>query len=511
MRKKKNPVLLYIFWWLFVLCWVVILFFVSKWWDISINWIKNFFDKNNDSLSGIVFSWEDISTGYEAVLTEDDLSFLSWFLSDDIQFTAKDAEDLWNIREKIVILEQIYSQQRSQEVIQLLLDAYMLDNQYDKAKAFYNSLPDAIKSYLNNGLLFEIWINSFSQTTDTEYNWLKVLLEKYRQQGIFNEKKVLYYKIAFDLIDGNYLEAQNEMEGLIWTKYQDFVFAMQSAFNQYLSTKDIPDYYQDGLIAHQLMKQWFLAGAKRKAIRLVNQYPSYILPYQILANVDFVMWKWDSASRYFHQLLQLDPQEKSSYLYYLWICYYHLWDYSNAVLYLSQISDSKILLDSDRYLILSYIVLGESNRIFAWWQRLLWYPSVKASDFYSFYEEAFWKPYRHWKESFYLKQNVKLVQDYLSACLVSLKWDDLQVCTYWQLWLSAVQNSSLDEQMQLELTRLAKKYAKSELFQLLWDDALRKWDFEEATSSYMRALWLSTDIDEKNYLKQKILEINQLN
>jgi hypothetical protein len=47
-------------------------------------------------------------------------------------------------------LEQIYSQQRTQEVTQLLLDAYMLDNQFDKAKAFYNSLPDAIKSYLSN-------------------------------------------------------------------------------------------------------------------------------------------------------------------------------------------------------------------------------------------------------------------------------------------------------------------------------------------------------------------------
>lgn len=511
MRKKKKSVLLYVCWWLFVLCWVVIIFLVSKGYDLSRNWVMDLFSWKRSPVSEqIVFSWEDTSTG-ESLLTEADLSFLSWFLSEDIQFTAKDAESLWNIREKIVVLEQIYSQQRTQEVIQLLLDAYMLDNQFDKAKAFYNSLPDAIKSYLSNGLLFEIWINSFSQTTDTEYNWLKVLLDKYHNQKIFSEQKYSYYKTAFHLIDWNYIDAQNEMQSLIWTKYQDFVYAIQSAFNQYLSLKDVPEYYQDGLVAYQLMNQWFLAGAKRKAIRLVNQYPSYILPYQVLANVDFLMWKWDSASRYFHQLLQLDPQEKSSYLYYLWICYYHLWDYSNAVLYLSQISDSKILLDSDRYLILSYIALGESDRIFVWWQRLLWYPSVKASDFYSFYEEAFWKPYRRWRESYYLKQNVKLVQDYLSACLVSLKWEDLQVCTYWQLWLSAIQWNPLDEEMQLQLVRLARKYAKPELFQLLWDDAVVNWELEEATSSYMRALWLSLDNEEKNYLKQKILEINQLN
>lgn len=483
----------------------------SKWYNTPINGIKGYFIKEWESnIENDYSSWDVDSNNSDSVLTEEDLSFLSWFLDGDSQLTAKDAEWMWNIREKIVILEQIYSQQRTQEVIQLLLDAYILDNQYDKAKAFYNSLPDPIRGYLSSGLLFEIWINSFSQTTETEYNGLKRLLNEYHQKWIFWDLKTLYYQTAFDLIDGRYVEAQNEMQKLVWTKYQDFVFAIQSAFSQFSSLKDVPNYYQDGLIAYQLMNQWFLAWAKKMAIRLVNEHPEYILPHQILANSDFVMWKWDSASRYFHQLLQLDHQEKSSYLYYLWICYYHLWDYSNAVLYLSQITDSQILLDSDRYLILSYIALWETNRIFVWWQRLLWYPSVKASDFYSFYEEAFWKPYRQWKESEYLKQNEKLVQDYLTACSISLKWDNLQVCTYWQLWLIAVQNGDLNDELQLELTRLARKYAKTELFQLLWDAAVKRWDSQEATASYMRALWLTSNNEEKNFLKQKILEVNQL-
>jgi hypothetical protein len=504
MKKTKNLVLWYVFWGLFILWWIVALFLDSKGYDVFNNMKKVFIGWETSSSGQIILSWED------SVLTEEDLSFLSWFLDNDIKLTAKDAEWLWNIREKIAILEQIYSQQRTQEVIQLLIDAYILDNQYDKAKAFYNSLPDPIKWYLSNGLLFEIWINSFSQTTETEYNSLKILLSEYHKKGIFSDEKTLYYQTIFDLIDWKYDDAQNEMQWLIWTKYQDFVVAIQSAFNQYLSVKDVPEYYKDGLIAYELMNQWALAGAKKIAIRLVNEHPDYILPHQILANVDFLMWKWDSASRYFHQLLQMDYQERSSYLYYLWICYYHLWDYTNAVLYLAQISDSTILLDSDRYLILSYIALWESDRIFVWWQRLLWYPSVKASDFYSFYEEAFWKPYRKWKNSYYMEQNPKLVQDYLKACPLSLRWNDTQVCNYWQLWLLALQNWDLDPDLELELSRLARKYAKPWLFQLLWDVAVRNWDLEEATSSYMRALWLTNNADEKNYLKQKILEINQL-
>ena len=505
MKKSKVSYFWYILWWLVVLWIIVVIFLDSKGYHFSIDWLNT-----NQSVNTSTFSWENNQDSGHAVLTEEDLTFLSWFLSNDIQYTAKDAEGLWNIREKIVILEQIYSQQRTQEVTQLLLDAYMLDNQFDKAKAFYNSLPDAIKSYLSNWLLFEIWINSFSQTTDTEYNSLKILLWEYQKKKVFPESKILYYQTAFDLIDRNYAQAQSEMQWLVWTKYQDFVVAIQSAFNQYLSLKDVPEYYQDGLIAYQLMNQWFLAWAKKMAIRLVNEHPDYILPHQILANADFVMWKRDSASRYFHDLLLLDRQEKSSYLYYLWICYYHLWDYSNAVLYLSQITDSKILLDSDRYLILSYIALGETDRIFVWWQRLLWYPSIKASDFYSFFEEAFWKPYRRGETSTYLEKNGKLVQDYLTSCPLNLTGEDAQICTYGQLWLYAIENSELSPDLQLQLSRFARRYAKPEFFQYLGEVQLMKGDKSEASASFMRALWLTKDEIEKNHLKQRILEVNEI-
>ena len=125
----------------------------------------------------------------------------------------------------------------------------------------------------------------------------------------------------------------------------------------------MPAYYQDGLIAHQLMNQGFFALAKKIVLPIVNEHPDYILPYQILANTDFSMGKRASAASYFSQLLKLDPQEKNLYLYMLGVCYYQIGKYSDAVLYLAQISDSRILLDSDRYLILSYLALGEKDRV----------------------------------------------------------------------------------------------------------------------------------------------------
>jgi hypothetical protein len=209
-------------------------------------------------------------------------------------------------------------------------------------------------------------------------------------------------------------------------------------------------------------------------------------------------------------LLELDPQEKSSYLYYLGICYYHLEDYSNAVLYLAQITDQDIMIDSDRYLVLSYIKLWENTRVFAGWQRLLWYKTIKPADYYSFFEEAFWKPYRKWKTSSYLEKNSKIVQDYLTSCPLNLKGDDAQICTYWQLGLFALENSLINADLQLQLSRFARKYAKPEFFQYLWEIQLLKWENSEASASFMRALWLTKETEEKNHLKQRILAANEI-
>ncbi|MBQ7617023.1 tetratricopeptide repeat protein [bacterium] len=49
------------------------------------------------------------------------------------------------MKEKIVILEQLFAQQKNLDVIKMLIDAYMLNNQYDKAKKLYNSLPERIQ------------------------------------------------------------------------------------------------------------------------------------------------------------------------------------------------------------------------------------------------------------------------------------------------------------------------------------------------------------------------------
>ena len=73
---------------------------------------------------------------------------------------------------------------------------------------------------------------------------------------------------------------------------------------------------------------------------------------------------------------------------------YELGDYSQAVMFFSQITDQNLTLDGDRYLVLSYLALQQEQKALISWQRLIGYTELQKSDFYTFFQEAFWKPYR---------------------------------------------------------------------------------------------------------------------
>lgn len=492
MKKRGN------FWYFFggilFLAWIAFLFFEAK---------------KEDHTSSLLSS----SPTEQEQTTEkksDALPFYTNFLTGEKQISLESLETLETLKEKIQLLEQIFQQQQDKKNAELLITSYLLDNQFDKAKKLYLSLPEEIKNQLPNDIFFKISINTFSQTSDTEYQQTKALLNQLYKQKIFSDLEKNYYSTVFNLVEHHYDEAKTKLKLLNGSKYQAFWNAINSAFSQYQALKDVPEYYQDGLIAYQLMNQGFLAPAKKMALQLTNKYSDYILPQQILANVDFILGKRASAASYFSQLLKLDPQEKNLYLYHLGVCYYQLEKYDDAVLYLAQITDNSIMLDSDRYLILSYIALGEENKVLNGWQRLLGYPSIKKSDFYSFFEEAFWKPYRLGQSSLYLQKDPKLVQSYLLACQRKLTWEDTQICSYGELGLKVQKKELSDTNLESQISRFARKTPKSEFFQLLWELALEAWDQEKATTSFMKAIWITKDQSERSYLKKLILKANAL-
>lgn len=498
MKKKSFSFLGYALWGVVFLAWILFLFFDAK--------KEPLFPTDTSPHSPISEVYQETELAKED--KNQNVELLSGFLQQEEVLNSENLQSLGGIKEKIELLEQLFIQQPKNELANLLLEAYQLDKQFDIAKKFYLSLTEEMKTELDQTLDFKLGVQTFSQVSDTEYRNLKALLEQKYQQKLFSSLERKYYAVAFAVADHHYEAVKAGIQELYGTKYQDFARGIQSAFDQYANLKDVPAYYQDALLAYQLMNEGFLALSKKMALSLANQHSNYILPYQILANVDFSMGRRSSAARYFSQLLELDYQEKNLYLYHLGVSYYRLWKYPDAVLYLAQITDPSILLDSDRYLVLSYLALGEEERVFAGWQRLLGYPSIKKSDFYSFFEEALWKPYRLWKSSSYLEKNEKLVQSYLLACTKKLSWNDAEVCEYGEIGLAAQQGNF--SKFEIQASRLARKYPKPELFLFLAKLAQEKWNQKEATVSLMRALSLVKNEQEKQYIKQQILQLNIL-
>lgn len=85
---------------------------------------------------------------------------------------------LSTIKEKITLLEQSLAQMPSFDLKKSLLDAYLLDHQYDKSRHLYASFSHLEKSQLDPKLPFRILFNSFSQTNEQEYQALLQLFQK---------------------------------------------------------------------------------------------------------------------------------------------------------------------------------------------------------------------------------------------------------------------------------------------------------------------------------------------
>lgn len=80
----------------------------------------------------------------------------SGFLTNEKTASLDALQTLGNIREKVELLEKVFEQQETPKIANLLLQAYVLDNQFEKAKKFYNSLASDFQNALPKEMAFTI-------------------------------------------------------------------------------------------------------------------------------------------------------------------------------------------------------------------------------------------------------------------------------------------------------------------------------------------------------------------
>lgn len=423
---------------------------------------------------------------------------------EDLFVDATSQNSFDDLGEQIAFLEKNYKKNPNAEIFELLVHAYLLNNQFDDAKLLVYGLTSQEQETLDQKLLFKIVLHSFSQTNPAEYELLVLLADKLYEEQKLPLDEYQYYQLLFSLSEGNYAEISGLVEALADTHYASFIQQITKNLQTFESFDKVAEYYLDGLMAHSLMNEGYFALAKKLALPILIEHPNYILPQQIMAYANFATHDYARAVEYFSQLLELDYQKKNVYLYYLGVAYYHLENYTESVVYLAQITDVQYLLDADRFLVLSYLKLWDQTKALHNWKRLFNHKNIKESDFYTFYQEAFWNFYLHGESSRYLQKDPELVKLYLSSCGDYVP-SSSEVCTYGELGALALskQYSKVD---QAKLTKLAGKYQKPEFYLLLWEIYLiNSEDTEQAIGNFMRALRLSSDPLAQNYLKEKIL------
>ena len=73
--------------------------------------------------------------------------------------------------------------------------------------------------------------------------------------------------------------------------------------------------------------------------------------------------------------------------------YYHTQDYTNALVYLNQVTDQQYINDAVRYMILSYYHTQQTDRMMDWFRYLLSEQKLHKDDFILLFDIAFYEPY----------------------------------------------------------------------------------------------------------------------
>ena len=147
------------------------------------------------------------------------------------------------------------------------------------------------------------------------------------------------------------------------------------------------------MIALSLFEQGYVIIGQELSLQLLNKHPEYILPKQILAYTHIILHEWREAKSYFIEIMSLDPENSNHYQFFIGVSSYRMNNFTDAILYLSQINEKAIHSDAIRYKLLSYLALKDHNNTAKQFKSVLGRTDIRESDMLLFWEKAIFEPY----------------------------------------------------------------------------------------------------------------------
>jgi hypothetical protein len=187
------------------------------------------------------------------------------------------------------------------------------------------------------------------------------------------------------------------------------------------------------------------------------------------------------------------------------VAYYWNWSYEKSVLQLSQIKTGPYHLDAERYLVLNYLILEQLDKLLSTWQRLLWSNSLMYTDFFNYFFQTFFVPYSKWEDYLLYQKNPDLAQNYLTVCSQTLTGEEKAVCEYGKVGLSLANHSF--GWLEVALVSLIEQYPQGYLYHALWEFYLQQWKPDLAKSALLKAVWMSSSLEEWFKLKSLLQQV----
>lgn len=432
-----------------------------------------------------------------------------WIQQDEIQkFDIKQLQqDEKSNYDNIQILQEVYKKTNNPEILTKLLQELIENYQFDYAKTYIDQIsPLWYSPTIDSDLYLHILINSLSITDNKDLVFFETQLENMSKKWYINTDDTYFYLWLIKIRKKDFQWANNLFKNIVWSRYDKFINHFKTNLTNYSMQTDIPWYYTDAMIALTMLKNWYFSIWKKLALNVLMSNEEYILPYQILAYSHFLTNNRETSIDYFLKLTQIDQSKEDNYKFMIWVAYYRLEKYEESVLYLSQIKNKLYQTDVHRYLVLNYLEWNDFSKLVRTRQWLLWQSDLEKSDFYNYFYNTFFKPFKDQEPSNIYKTNQTLAIAFLDKCYKTFWSWDSDICIYWQAWHDII--SFNRETAKDKLLYLAEKYPSSYIYHALWDYYTFKKDSQKAKTYYIKAVSSSTSELEKNILRSKIIDQN---
>jgi len=419
------------------------------------------------------------------------------------------AQDYQEKQTNITLLKEVYTQHPTSELLHTLIDALLEQHRFDEAYSyvieFEKLYPGMLDPYTHIYAAFHAPSISISQPWSIKV--AEDVIDQYRNKNLISADDYLFYQAMIKLWYNDLEASRLLLQQITTPKYTPISKYIIETFAALSKQKDIPAYYAQSMISLAVMKQWYYSIAKKLATTISLKDKNYILPYQILAHSHFMTHNRDTAIEYLLILKDLESKQVDRYTFLIGVAHYWRGDYTQAILYLNQVSSGAYVADAYRYMFLSYIKWWSYDRANATRQKLLGDSSITTYDFYSYFYEVFYAPIRGATPRDMYQNNPTIATMSVEQCLSILNEVDHDVCDYGRAGLYIATNTMPEAKKYLDT--LVAKYNEPYLLHAMGDYYMATQDSATAYQYYQKALTMSNNDDEKSVISKKLLQNNQ--